>query len=295
MNPADHEEVAALIELARREDLGHGDITSALLADPRAFADFRVWMNAPGVFAGRPIAEAVLRAYDDTIASEWSTAAMDGGAIRTAPCALAMIRGPIGSVLAAERVMLNFLQRLCGVATLTRRFVDAVAGIDVHLRDTRKTVPGWRVLDKYAVRCGGGQNHRFGLFDAVLIKDNHLTGVPPERIAATVFHMLNARSLVEDQRTPVIVEAETLEQVEALLSVVGVDVVLLDNFSLERLRAAAELREKLGLAGRVQLEASGGVTLENIRAIAETGVDRISIGALTHSAAGLDLSLERVG
>ena len=200
----------------------------------------------------------------------------------------------MGPILSAERVLLNFLQRLCGIATLTGSFVDAAAGTDAAIYDTRKTAPGWRVLEKYAVRCGGGRNHRRGLFDAVLIKDNHLAGVDPDRLAGTVFEMLNRLSTSDAKPAFVEVEADSPDQVEALLTVVGIDVVLLDNFSVENLREAVATRDRLGLGGKVALEASGGVTLETVTAVAETGVDRISIGALTHSPRAIDLSLERV-
>jgi nicotinate-nucleotide pyrophosphorylase (carboxylating) len=212
----------------------------------------------------------------------------------TLPVNLATIHGPLGTLLSAERVLLNFLQRLCGVATLTRQFVDAVAGTGATIFDTRKTIPGWRLLDKYAVRCGGGTNHRLGLFDAVLIKDNHLAGVEPQQLAGTIFRQLS--HLAECGVTPafVQVEADTLEQVAELYKVVGIDVILLDNFSLDATRQAIALRDDLGLRGKIQLEASGTVSLETVRPLAETGVDRISVGAITHSAVAIDLSLERI-
>ena len=216
---------------------------------------------------------------------------------RTACCGV--VRGPAGAVLSAERVLLNFLQRLCGIATLTRRFVDAVAGTEAAIFDTRKTTPGWRKLEKYAVRCGGGCNHRQGLFDAVLIKDNHLavrprveTGAPG--LAGVVFEMLNRLDAGGAKPTFVQVEADSLAQVEELLKVVGLEAILLDNFSLEDLRKAVGLRDGCGLRGKVELEASGGITLDTVRTVADTGVDRISVGAITHSAAALDLSMERV-
>ncbi len=290
----DDDGIARLIELAKGEDLGSGDITTDLLVEPGEPAAFRLIAKQAGVFAGREIAPAVLRAYDGTINIAWTDHGCDGQRFDAVPVDIATIRGPLGAVLAAERVLLNFLQRLSGIATLTRSYVDAVAGTAAAIYDTRKTTPGWRQLEKYAVRCGGGSNHRQGLFDAVLIKDNHLAGVETERLPAAVFDMLNR--LAPGKVTPsfVEVEAQTAAQVEALLTVVGIDVILLDNFSLDELCNAVAFRNSRGLSGKIAFEASGGITLATVRAVAETGVDRISIGAITHSATALDLSLERV-
>ncbi len=294
MNIADDQTVADLIQLAKREDLGPGDVSTALLPERSQPGAFRLLSKEAGVFAGREIALAVLHTYDPTIDIAWTTYGSDGIRLTNTPVELATIRGPIGAILSAERVLLNFLQRLCGVATLTRCFVNAVAGTNAVICDTRKTTPGWRTLEKYAVRCGGGTNHRRGLFDAVLIKDNHLTGVSPGRLSARVFEMINALHRAADRPSFVEVEADDLAQVDALLDVVGVDMILLDNFSLDDLRRAVGLREERGLCGKVALEASGGITLGTVRAVAETGVDRISVGAVTHSATALDLSMERV-
>ena len=294
MSLAEDETVSQLIALAKREDLGAGDLTSGLLPQASAVADFRLVAKQPGVFAGREIAPRVIHAYDSSILMEWSAAGTDGSPIESIPTELAMIRGPLGAVLSAERVMLNFLQRLCGVATLTRSFVDAVAGTGAKILDTRKTTPGWRALEKYAVHCGGGSSHRAGLFDAVLIKDNHLAGVPTDRLAAAVFQMLNTLSVSGARPTFIEIEAADLSQVAELLKVVGIDAVLLDNFTIDAIREAVDLRDHMGLGGKVAFEASGGVTLQTVRAIAETGVERISVGALTHSAAAIDLSLERI-
>ncbi len=315
MSIVDVDSVVRLIELAKDEDLGAGDLSTGLMADPDAPASFRLIAKQPGVFAGREIAPAILRAYDAATQINWTHWGCDGRAIRvvpvttgaaggdiqlaaqvigSVPAELATIRGPLGAILSAERVLLNFLQRLCGVATLTKTFVDAVAGTGAAIFDTRKTTPGWRKLEKYAVRCGGGCNHREGLFDAVLLKDNHLAGVETPQLAAIVFEMLNRRDAAGAKPTFVEVEADTLAQVEELLKVVGLDAILLDNFSLDDLRKAVALRDDLGLRGKVSLEASGGITLQNVRAVAETGVERISVGAITHSATALDLSMERI-
>lgn len=205
-----------------------------------------------------------------------------------------VLRASRSSALTVERTVLNFLGRMSGVATLTRQFVDAAhaANPDVLVMDTRKTIPGWRELDKYAVRCGGGTNHRDGLHDAILIKDNHLAGVPTERLASTLFDMLNRIDELPVKPKFVEVEVDNLTQFEQVCRVLGVDIILLDNFSGEDLRRVVEMRDSLGLSGKLALEASGGVTLETIADIAATGVDRISVGALTHSAPALDIGLD---
>ena len=294
MSVADDETVRRLIELAHNEDLERGDISSDLLEDPGQPASFHLIAKQRGVFAGREIAAAVLAAYGSSIDIQWTAAGADERRIDSVPTRLATIHGPLAALLAAERVLLNFLQRLCGVATLTRAFVDAVAGTGATIYDTRKTTPGWRVLEKYAVRCGGARNHRMGLFDAVLIKDNHLAGIETDRLAHHVFEMLNRLSARDVRPSFVEAEAQSLAQVPELLKVLGIDTILLDNFSAEQLREAVALRDRMGLRGQVALEASGGITMRTVRAVAETGVDRISVGALTHSAAALDLSLDRV-
>lgn len=295
MSLAHDDQLGHLIALALREDLGdRGDITTQLLPNSQILAEFSLVLKQPAVFAGREITTAVLHAYDPSISVTWQPRGNDGEFIEDIPTELARIRGPIASVLAAERVLLNFVQRLCGIATATRRFVEAVAGTKAVITDTRKTTPGWRMLEKYAVRCGGGVNHRAGLHDAVLIKDNHLAGVEPRHVGAVVFDMLNRLSPRGISPAFVEVEAPSILFVEELLKVVGVDIVLLDNFTVPQLREAVALRDSFGLRGKVQLEASGGITLERVKAVAETGVERISVGAITHSAPACDLSLEPV-
>jgi nicotinate-nucleotide pyrophosphorylase (carboxylating) len=281
-----------LIQLAQEEDLGAGDLSSGLLSDPTAAASFAIVAKSQGLFAGQEVAAEVLRAYDPAIEIRWLPGVADGLVLANIPVDLATLCGPLASLLSAERVLLNFLQRLSGVATATRRFVDLVSGTSAAIYDTRKTTPGWRKLEKYAVRCGGGLNHRDGLFDAVLIKDNHLAGVPVRRLGGFVFDLLNRLAELKWKPAFVEVEADSLEQVEVLLSVVGIDIILLDNFSVDDLHKAVKLRDSMGLARKIELEASGGVSLANVRAIAETGVDRISVGAITHSVVALDMSLE---
>lgn len=270
-----------LIDLALAEDIGSGDVTVRHFTDPARRCHARIVARQAGVVAGLETAREVFHRVDEQIVA--TSVAADGGLIAAGGEVMRMA-GPTGSILTAERTVLNFLQRLSGVATQTRRYADLIAGTGARLLDTRKTTPGFRALEKAAVRAGGGTNHRFGLFDMVMVKDNHLAGG------------LNAEALLEGVRTAkaaglrVEVEADTLEQVREFALVPGIDVILLDNMSLEDMREAVLLRP----AG-MELEASGSITLENIRAVAETGVNFISVGALTHSALALDLSLEIVG
>ncbi len=301
MTITDDDHVAAILKLAKEEDFGRGDLSTRLLEGADTQALFRLIAKQPGVFAGAELAPAVLAQYDDEIKIEWSChsgpdepAHVDGTAWDSTPFELATLHGSLGPILSAERVLLNFLQRLSGIATLTRRFVDAVAHTDARILDTRKTTPGWRALEKYAVRCGGGRNHRLGLYDAVLIKDNHLAGIDTPHLAKKAQTLLDR--LEEESTEPqlIMIEADSIEQLQQLLQVEGLDVILLDNFSVADLRSAVALRDADGLRGKIGLEASGGITLESVRAVAESGVDRISIGALTHSATAIDLSLERV-
>jgi nicotinate-nucleotide pyrophosphorylase (carboxylating) len=260
---------------ALAEDVGEGDVTTEATVDPDAVGTAELVLREAGVVCGLAAAEAVFRALDPDVTFE---PLVEEGAVVDHPAAVALVTGPERAILTGERTALNFLGRLSGIATLTRRYVDAVAGTGVAILDTRKTTPGLRALEKYAVACGGGRNHRFGLDDGVLVKDNHLRAAGS--IEAAVESLRAATDL------PVEVECDTLEQVSAALDA-GADAILLDNMTLEALRAAVALA-----GGRVWLEASGGVTFENVRAIAETGVDEISVGALTHSARSLDVSLE---
>lgn len=288
------EQFQRLIALARDEDLGasRDDVTSRICLDARMVGVGRLLLKEPGVVCGLPIVEHVCRAYDPALVvesqplREW-----EGRAVEATPVELLRVRGPLRSLLSAERVALNFVQRMSGVATLTRRFVQAVAGTRARICDTRKTIPGFRALDKYAVRVGGGVNHRAGLHDMLLLKDNHLAGVPARRLAAHLRRVV-AQNAVEDAARPIEVEVTTLEQLREVLRVDGIGFVLLDNMDAATMAQAVALRDAAGRRGQVELEASGGVSLETVRAVAETGVDRISVGALTHSAAALDLSLE---
>jgi nicotinate-nucleotide pyrophosphorylase (carboxylating) len=260
---------------ALAEDVGEGDVTTEATVEPDTVGSAELLVKEPGVVCGLEVAEAVFRALEPELRFE---ALVDEGAVITGPTAVARVTGPERAILTGERTALNFLGRLSGVATLTRRYVEAVAGTGAAILDTRKTTPGLRDLEKHAVAVGGGRNHRFGLDDGVLVKDNHLRAAGS--IAAAVERLRAATHL------PIEVECDTLGQVEEALGA-GAEAILLDNMRADELRAAVSLAR-----GRARLEASGGVTLENVRAIAETGVDEISVGALTHSARSLDVSLE---
>lgn len=272
-----------LIDLALAEDLGTTGDRTSIATIPEATTSRAAFVaRSPGVLAGLPAAELVCVAVDPALRFE--VAVPDGTYIERG-LVLATVTGPLRSVLAAERTALNFLQRLSGVATLTGRFVDAVAGHPAKILDTRKTTPGWRLIEKYAVRCGGGHNHRIGLYDGILIKDNHLAGLRGDVRRAVEA----ARSHPGNAGLPVEVEVDTLDQLGAALAV-RADIVLLDNMTLDELRTAVARRN--AAAPGVLLEASGGVNLFTVRDIAATGVDRISVGGLTHSAPALDIGLD---
>jgi len=286
-----------LIRLARREDLGpaEDDVTSRLLLPESAVAVGTLYQKEVGVACGLPIVEMVCRAYDERLRVElipgFHMEIIEGRFSDQRRTPLLRIRGPVRTLLAAERVVLNFLQRTSGVATLTHRFARRVEGTSAKIYDTRKTIPGWRALDKYAVRAGGGFNHRVGLYDGLLVKDNHLAEVPVKDLVAYLQPIVN-KARAEAATRLVEIEVDTLEQFREVLKVDGVDVVLLDNMDCPRMEMAVDLRNKAGKKGKLDLEASGGVTLETVRVIAQTGVDRIAVGALTHSATALDISLD---
>jgi nicotinate-nucleotide pyrophosphorylase (carboxylating) len=253
------------------EDVGEGDMTSLAVIDEDATCTARVLVKEAGVICGLEVAAEVF----DRVGAALEPLAAEGDPVEPGP--VARVEGPARGVLAGERLALNVIGRLSGIATLTRRYVDAVAGTGAVILDTRKTTPGLRSLEKYAVACGGGKNHRLGLYDGILIKDNHL------RVGGS---LTDAVRRAKGTGVAVEVECDTLVQVREALAA-GADSILLDNMSVPELREAVEICD-----GRARLEASGGVALETLRAVAETGVDFISIGALTHSARALDVSLE---
>ena len=274
-------EIKRVVKLALDEDVGTGDVTSLATIPETAQAKATMVAREPLVVAGLRVAETAFK--EVSIQSVVRLVAKDGDRLKKGDVLLE-ISGPARALLTAERVALNFAQRLSGVATLTAQFVDLVKHTNAKILDTRKTTPGLRLLEKYAVTCGGGQNHRIGLFDLVLIKDNHLVSLryePPNAIEAAV---RRAREKFPDLKVEV--EADTPAQVEQALFA-GADIILLDNMTLDEMKTAV-----LWAKGRAKTEASGGVNLQTVRAIAETGVDYISVGALTHSARAVDIALD---
>lgn len=283
MNPLTPETIESLVLTALAEDVGGGDITTESAIPADLIATAVIIAKEPCVVAGLPLVEAVFGKLDARVAVKLSVQDGDLMEIRQR---VAELTGPARTILTGERVALNFLQRLSGIATLTREFVETVNGTKARILDTRKTTPTLRALEKYAVAVGGGQNHRMGLFDAVMIKDNHraiLARLGSQALSDTV---ANARKLHPE--APIIIEADTLEQVEEALAA-GANHILLDNMTPDELREAVKL-----VAGRAKTEASGGIRLANAADIAATGVDYISVGALTHSARAVDFSLEIV-
>jgi len=265
-----------LIELAFAEDIGIGDITTEATVPPFQQAEGTFIAKSDGIIAGLPVVEQTFMKIDSTL--DFCAFVREGDSV-TANSPIAEINGNAKNTLIGERTALNFLQRLSGVATLTAQFVNAVADYDVKIVDTRKTTPGWRALQKYAVRVGGGHNHRFGLYDGILIKDNHI-------VAAGGIHNAVLRARKTAPHTAKIeVEVENMEQVNEALEV-SADILLLDNMSIEMMTKVVQ-----HIGNRAITEASGGITLERVQAVAATGVDLISVGALTHSAMPMDISL----
>jgi nicotinate-nucleotide pyrophosphorylase (carboxylating) len=291
----------SLVRLAIAEDLGdEGDWTSRALVPDSARGRAAIVVREPGIVAGLPAVELTLKEVDSRL--RWAPQTIDGHEVHRGQ-AVAAIEGPVRGLLAAERLALNALGRLSGIATLTHRYCSAVAETKARIYDTRKTTPGWRRLEKYAVRCGGGMNHRTGLFEAMLIKDNHLAFRASAEAETSAYSpaeaVRRARQFVSEhapaaKQAQMIVEVEvdTLQQLEDVLPVAP-DLILLDNMSVPQLREAVAWRDAVNPG--VELEASGGVNLESVHEIACTGVDRISVGALTHSAVNLDFGLDWLG
>ncbi len=288
--PAESDACKRLVRLAFREDVGaRGDVTSKAIIPEEVVSRAVFVARASGVIAGLPAAMQVA-AVTKPLIHKFEPYLQDGDRVERGT-QLAIIAGPMRSLLIAERTALNFLQHLSGIATLTRQYVDAITGLPCKILDTRKTTPGWRLLEKYAVRQGGGHNHRLSLYDGVLIKDNHLAalGIGDRRSQIEVA-IQRARALPPPLcNLPLGIEVDDLAQLDAALACLP-EIILLDNMSLEDLREACRRRARA--APETLLEASGGVTLQTVRAIAETGVDRISVGALTHSAPALDIALD---
>ena len=281
MEPLPADEITRAVSAALAEDIGPGDATTLATVPETAAATARLVARQELIVAGIDFAEAAFRHLSPAV--QFIAFCPDGRRV-AAGMDIARVHGPARALLTAERVALNFVQRLSGVATLTARFVDAIQGTGACILDTRKTTPGWRRFEKYAVACGGGKNHRVGLFDQILIKDNHLAALRGEKPNAIATAVGRARAAYPS--LPVEVEADTLEQVEQAVAA-GADFILLDNMPVPVLRQAVQK-----IAGRAKAEASGGVTLATVRTIAETGVDFVSVGALTHSAPAADVALD---
>lgn len=301
--------VRRLLELARDEDLGPdragGDVTSGSMPEPRRRITAGLYAREPCVVSGLAAVPEMLRVFDPSGSIEFTARHSDGWHAPRGKC-LGVMAGPLETVLAVERTLLNLVSRLSGVATLTIAFADRIAfeapASPARVYDTRKTTPGLRVLEKYAVRCGGGFSHRLGLHDAVLIKDNHIAGVPVDQLGERVRAAAEAARLRAARGLRFVeVEVDSLDQFRALLAIPPrrdgtrlIDIVLLDNMGVAQLREAVALRDAASASGcpRVELEASGGVRLETVGAIAGTGVDRVSCGALTHQAVSVDIGLD---
>ena len=279
-----------LIRMAIEEDLGAGDMTSELLFKEDAVVKATIISREEIVVCGMEVAKEILKYYDKRLKLK---VRINDGESAHVGSRLATIEGPLRSMLSAERVMLNFLQRLSGIATTTRKYVQAIQGTKAKIYDTRKTMPGWRILEKYAVRCGGGYNHRLGLYDGVLIKDNHLAQLGRN-------FQPKLRKIIEQARNLkgakfIAVEVDHVDdQLNYVLEIPGIDIVLLDNMGQWQLKHAVEMRNEMcGKNKKPLLEASGNITLNSVSAIAQCGVDRIAVGAITHSATAVDIGLDR--
>jgi nicotinate-nucleotide pyrophosphorylase (carboxylating) len=281
---ADRLHIDEIVDLAIAEDLGKGDITTDALITGDQQGTGLIMAKREGILAGTEAAKQVFRRVDSKLKLELLL--RDGARLKPGS-KIASVSGSIASILKAERTALNFLQRLSGIASETDRYVERVQGLPVRIMDTRKTTPGFRLLEKHAVRVGGGQNHRMSLGDGMLIKDNHLAVLRNQELS---IKQIVARARQKAPRG-LLVEVEAATALEALEAAeAGADIVMLDNMSLDDMRKAVK-----AIHGRALLEASGGITLDNVRAVAETGVDFVSVGALTHSVRALDISLELQG
>lgn len=274
--------VLRLIQFALREDIGTGDITSDLSIEPTTQGAARFLLKEEGVVCGLPILPIVFRQLSDSVHLD---VLVEEGACLPANTVIATVTGPALALLSGERTALNFIQRMSGVATKTRQYVDRIAGTNARILDTRKTIPGWRLLDKYATAVGGAKNHRIGLYDMVMIKDNHITACGGIRQAVErVVSDMHARPSIRVE-----VEAQSLEDVAEILSCTGVHRVMFDNFTPELVAEGVRM-----VGNALETEASGGITYNNLRQYAEAGVDFVSVGAITHSAVALDISMKLV-
>jgi nicotinate-nucleotide pyrophosphorylase (carboxylating) len=284
------DEIRPLIQMAIAEDLGTGDVTSEILFSDDEMDKANIVSREEIVVCGMDIVGEILRLYDERLKLKIK---INDGESAHVGSKLGVIEGPMRSMLSAERVLLNFLQRLSGIATTTRKYVFAIQGTKAKIYDTRKTMPGWRILEKYAVVCGGGYNHRLGLYDGILIKDNHLAQLGRN-------FQPKLKEIIEKAKEKknikfIAVEVDHVDdQLNYVLVIPGIDIVLLDNMGQWQLKHAVEMRDAMcGKHKKPLLEASGNITLSNVSAIAQCGVDRIAIGAITHSATAVDIGLDR--
>ena len=276
--------------MAIKEDLGSGDVTSELLFKDDVQAEAHFVSREEIVVCGIGIAETILKRYDERLSIEVHVEDAKAAHIGQR---LATVRGPLVPMLSAERVILNFLQRLCGISTTTRKYVQAIKGTNARIYDTRKTLPGWRLLEKYAVRCGGGFNHRIGLYDGIMIKDNHFVEFG-DKIETHLSQLVQEAREVKHVKFVAVEVDHVDDQLNHVLAVPGVDIVLLDNMGQWQLQHAVQMRNDIcGHSKKPLLEASGGITLDNIGVVASTGIDRIAVGAITHSATAVDIALDR--
>jgi len=290
MKKIDLATVRPLIELAVKEDLGQGDITSKLLFKDSVKAKADIVSREEIIVCGMDVIREILRLYNPQLKLK---VYINDGKEAHVSAKLGTIEGQLTSMLSAERVVLNFLQRLSGIATTTRKYVNAITGTRAKIYDTRKTTPGWRLLEKYAVRCGGGHNHRIGLDDGILIKDNHIAELGRNFYPKLKKAITEARKLKGIKFIAVEVD-HVDDQLNYVLKISGIDIVLLDNMGQWQLKHAVEMRNKMcGKNKKPLLEASGNITLNNVSAIAQCGVDRIAIGSITHSATAVDIALDR--
>ena len=290
MKKLDFEIVRPLIDIAVREDLGQGDVTSELLFAPGTMGQAHIVSREEIVVCGMDLSTEILKRYDERLHIKIH---IPDGELAHIGDKMATIKGPLVTMLSAERVLLNFVQRLSGIATTTRKYVQAIQGTKARIYDTRKTVPGWRYLEKFAVRCGGGYNHRLGLHDGILIKDNHLAQLGPnfQECLRTIITQARKKMGVKF----VAVEVDHVDdQLNHVLAIPGIDFILLDNMGTWQLMHAVEMRNAMcGKRHKPLLEASGKITLDNVAAVARCGVDRIAVGAITHSATAVDIGLDR--
>jgi nicotinate-nucleotide pyrophosphorylase (carboxylating) len=279
-----------LIKMAIEEDLGQGDMTSELFYKDDTTTQAKIISREEIVVCGMSVIKEILKFYDEKLKLKIH---VNDGEHAHIGCKIATITGPLCSMLSAERVILNFLQRLSGIATTTSKYVRAIQGTKTKIYDTRKTTPGWRILEKYAVRCGGGYNHRIGLYDGILIKDNHLAQLG-RNFYPKLKKIIDEAKKVKHVKFVAVEVDHVDDQLNHVLKIPGIDIVLLDNMGQWQLKHAVDMRNEMcGKSKRPLLEASGNITLNTVSAIAQCGIDRIAIGAITHSAAAVDIGLDR--